>query len=176
MAITKQKKEELLSDILDKLPKSKIVILVNYSGLKTEQIFDLKDQLSAQDSNFKIIKNTLAKKACKDLKIEIDDELFQGPIALIYGFSDEVNPAKTLYQFNKLETKPEILGAIYENKFIEASTVEQLSKIPVRKILETKLVGSIFSPISGLVYTLKGNLYSLVSILSQYKDATFGSK
>ncbi len=98
MAITKQKKEELLTDLIDKLPKSKIVILVNYSGLKTEQIFNLKDNLEKQDSNFKIIKNTLAKKACKDLKIEIENDVFQGPIALVYGFSDEVSPIKTLYQ------------------------------------------------------------------------------
>jgi large subunit ribosomal protein L10 len=167
MALSREKKEKLYKDLQDKLSKSKIAILVNYSGLKTPQIFDLKDNLEKHESSFQIIKNTLARKACENLQFNLNPDIFTGTLAIAYGFSDEVETTKILHQFSKSEEKPKILGAIYEKKWIDGQLVEKIAKIPDRKTLEAQLVGTIAAPISNLVYVLQGNLSGLISILSQ---------
>ncbi len=165
----KKEKVKLVKNLSEKLSKIKIAILVNYSGLNTGQLSDLREKLEEKDAELKVIKNTLAKRACQKVDIKIEPDVFTGPVALISGFSDEVGPAKIVWKFARIEKKPEILGAIYENEFIEKDTVEKLAKIPERSVLEEQLVHQIQAPISGLVYVMKANLAGLVSILNQYQ-------
>ena len=167
MAIRKEEKIKIVDNLIEKLAKIKIAILINYSGLNTEQLFNLREKLEEKESELKVIKNNLIQKALKSAKIEIDPDIIKGPIALIFSFSNELEPTKIVYQFSKIEEKPQILGGIYKNEFIDTEMIEKLAKIPERPVLEAQLVGSIAAPISKLVYSLKGNLYSLVSILSQ---------
>ena len=165
----RKEKAKLVKDLSEKLSKIKIAILVNYSGLEADKLFDLRDRLEQKEAEFRVVKNTLAKKACEKANIKIDPEFFKGPVAIIFGFSDEVEPAKIVYKFAKIEKKPEILGAIYENESIDKDTVEKLAKIPEKSVLEAQLVGQIQAPITGLVNVLRANLTGLTSILDQYK-------
>lgn len=171
MPITRKKKTEILQDLNEKLPKSKIAILMNFSGLSMDKIIELRKGTEAHDAEFKVTKNNLLKIAVKENNLEIQEEVIQGPMAIIFGFRDEVEPAKILAKLATDEKKPEmILGAIYENKFVPAETVRALSKIPGRDILEARLVGNLNAPISNLVWSLKYNLFSLTSILKQYHN------
>ncbi len=172
MTINKTEKVKLVESLTEKLSKIKIAILVNYSGLNTEQFSDLREKLEESNAELKVIKNTLAKRACEKANLKIDSEFFKGPIAMVFGFSNEVEPAKIVWKFARIEKKPEILGAIYEDEFIEKDVVEKLAKIPERSVLEAQLVGQIQAPISGLVYVMKANLSGLVSILNQYQKQT----
>ena len=167
MAVKKEAKAKLVENLADKLSKIKIAIFVNYSGLETEKLFDLREQLETKDAEFKVVKNTLAKRACEKANLKINPDFFKGPMALVFGFSDEVDPAKIVWKFYKTEEKPEILAAIYEKEFTEKDIVEKLAQIPERPQLEAQLVGQIKAPISGLVYAMKANLNGLVSILNQ---------
>lgn len=168
MAITKQEKIKLVENLTEKLLKIKIAILINYSGLNTTQIIDLRDQLEEKNIQMKVIKNTLARRACKNNNVKIEPDILKGPVAIIFSDEDEVEPSKIISKFALLEKKPEILGAIYQNKFIDVEIIKKLAKIPEWPILVAQVVGGIKAPISGFVQVLKGNLSGLVSVLSQH--------
>jgi len=171
MAITKERKVKLLADLIEKLPKSKITILINYSGLNTEQFSQLREKLEKIDADLRVVKNNIIKLAFKKTKTAIDPEILTGPIALIFGFSEEIRPAKIIWEFSQIEKKPEILtGAIYQNEFTDSEIIKKLAKIPEINILKTQLVSNISAPISGLIFSLKANLSGIVSILNQYQQ------
>ena len=149
MALKKPEKITLINDLIDKFTSAKIIILINYSGLTCEQIINLRNQLEEKESNFKVIKNSLIKIACHQIKLEIDQDVFRGQLAMVFGFADEINPARIIYQFSKTEKKPRVIGAIYQNKYLESDLVAKLAKIPDRNTLETQLVGQISSPKIG---------------------------
>lgn len=94
MKLTRQQKEEKISQIDVQLAKSKAVLLVNFSGLKVKDERELKKRLREQGIVFEVIKNNLLKIALKKAKIEITPELLDQPIALIWSETDEVTPGK----------------------------------------------------------------------------------
>lgn len=168
--LQKKKKQQIVSDLKDRLSSIKIVILINYSGLTTKESDVLREKLETQNSQLQIVKNNLVKIAIKEANIDVDPEIFKGQIALVFSNEDEIFPAKTLAQFYQKTEKPNIIGAIYENEFITKEKVEQLAKIPDRQILLAQLVANTSSPLTGLVHVLKANLTNLVLVLNQYKN------
>ncbi len=107
--------------------------------------------------------------AFKEKKIEFDAEDLEGQLALIFGFGDEIMPAKTAYQFAEANDKLKILGGFFESKFRDAEEIITLAKIPSKQELLAKVVSSIFAPVSNFVNILQGNIRNFVYLLSIIK-------
>lgn len=168
MAKTRQQKEEMLAKISSDLASKKAVI-VDYKGLSVSEIEDLRNSLEEQGVKFSVIKNTLAKIALDEQKIEVDKEILTRPLAIAFS-DDEVAGSKGVKQFAKDHEALEVLGGIIENKFVPESTISALSLLPSREELYAKVVGSISAPLSGMVNVLAGNIRGLVSVLKQYQE------
>jgi len=143
--------------------------LIGITGLKVKDISDLRKKLKTEEGNLKVVKKTLIEKAFKENNLEFDKNKYKEEIALVLGFKDEILPAKTVYQFGLANEKLKILGGFLEGKFKEAEEIIALAQLPTKEGLLAKLVGSIASPISGLINVLQGNIKGLITVLARAK-------
>lgn len=174
MPKTKEQKRTILKQLDDKIAKAKSIIFTKYSGLTVKENEDLRLRLRQENNEYYVAKKTLFGLALKDKAIAgLDIKKLEGQIAAIFGYSDEVSPAKIVGQFKKdkdKEGKIEFVGGILENKYIGMSEVANLATLPSKQELYAKIVGSINAPVSGLVNALAGNLRNLVSVLKAIGD------
>jgi len=171
MSKSREKKEQIVQDYLKRLEKSKSVILTNFSGLKTKNLLKLKDQLSEKGINLKVVKNRLLLLALQDQGIEIPTEILDQPLALAFSSQDEIEPAKIIWQFSQENENLEILGGIFDKKFVEAEKIKVLAMLPSREELYARLVGSINAPKFRLLNVLNQNQRNFIYILKQYQKS-----
>lgn len=169
--ITKEQKKEIVNNLKDRLANIKAMIFTDYQGLKVNEIQELRRALRAKKIDYKVLKTSLIKKALDDSGIKIEESIYSRPVAIAISETDEVEPSKIVYDFNKKNEKLEILGAIVSGEFYNTGQIKALALMPSREELYAKVVGSISAPLSGLVNVLQGNLRGLVSVLKQYQES-----
>jgi large subunit ribosomal protein L10 len=168
MLLTRAQKEEKVQKMAESMEQSKAIILVNYQGLKNKEVEKLKKNLHEQGIGFQIVKNTLFKIALKKANLNIEENLLDQPVAVVWGKDDEVAPAKLTVNFGKEAEKLQIIGGVINKEFADENMIRQLAALPGREELYAKLVGTLNAPMYRLVNALQGNLRSLVTILDQY--------
>jgi len=171
MAITREKKEQIVKDLSDKLAKQKSVVFADFTGLKVKDLSDLKSNLRKENAEFKVAKKTLMGIAFKNNGIEADPESMAGEVALVMGYGDEVAPAKLLHEFAKTNQNIKILGGLLENKALASEQVVALAQLPSKQELLARLVGSVSAPTRNFVGVLQGNIRGLVQVLSQIEKS-----
>jgi large subunit ribosomal protein L10 len=177
MAITKQKKQEIIKKIKENLEIQKASVFVGFKGIKAKDLFDLREKLKKDKCLLKVMKKTLLDIVLKEKKIDELKKKFAGEIALIFGFEDEILPAKIVHQFSLKNENIKILGGIFPAQggpaagweFVEKEKILALALLPSRQELLAKVVSTINAPVAGLVNALSGNLRGLVYILSNIK-------
>ena len=169
MALNKEQKENIVEKLKQSIAKQKAMVFVAIEGLKTTELFDLRKELKQDDCLLTVVKKTLLGMAFKQSKIELDVKELKGELALVFGFGDEIRPAKIAYQFSKKNKSLKILGGFFENEVKTAEEIIILARIPSREELLAKIVSSISSPISGFINVLQGNIKGLVYVLSAIK-------
>lgn len=167
MPKTKAQKAHILKDLKDKISRSKSIVFAKFNGLSVRDSEILRRELKGQSSEYLVIKKTLLDLAFKEKATAgLNPKELDGQIAAVFGYGDEISPAKTIDKFKKeREGKIDFAGGILENKFIAAAEVAALAKLPGRIELIAQIVGSINAPVSGLVNVLSGNLRGLVNVL-----------
>jgi large subunit ribosomal protein L10 len=171
MAKTRQQKEEELQALREKFSRSKGVAFTRYMGLTVADLQDLRRKLRAEENELVVAKKSLLGIMVADGGLSKDEvNNMPGDVAVVFGFKDEVSPAKVVADFAKTHPTVEFHGGVLEGKFIDRSQVEALSKLPSRLELLAQMVGSMKSPLSGLVGVLNGNLRGFVQVLNQVKE------
>jgi large subunit ribosomal protein L10 len=167
MPKTRGQKKFILDELAKKTKDAKSIIFTKFEKLKVKENEELRRRLKEEGGEYVVVKKTLLNLALKNNSLEVDTGSFDGKVAAVFGFTDEVAPAKAVDTFRKSleEEKIFFLGGILDGKFIPAETVESLAKLPGKKELLAKLVGSLNSPVSGFVNVLAGNLRGLVVCL-----------
>lgn len=166
---TKAFKQEKIEDIRKTAQKAKVAIVSDYRGLTVEEITDLRRKLQAEKGDYVVLKNTLAKIAFKDTVLEGVEEYLKGPTAIAFGFEDQVSPAKVLTKFIKDKKKTEIRGGILDGKLLNPDEVKDLSNLPSKEELYAKILGSLNSPASGIVYSINAVMSSLVRAIDEVR-------
>ena len=169
MALTKEKKQKIIKDLKEKITKQKVIIFVDFKGLKVRDLFDLRKKLKKVDSQFLVAKKTLMGIVFKEKKMEIGSEKFEGQPAIIFGFQNEMSPLKAAFQFSQENKNLKILGGYFEGKFREAIDIITLAQLPSREELLARLIGGISAPISSFINVLQGNIKGLIYALSAIK-------
>jgi len=171
MALAKEQKQRVISDLKDKIGKQKSIVFVDFSKVNSKDIFALRRKLKTAGCVLKIAKKTLLGIAFgKDNALwKKAKESIPSQLAVVFGIKDEIAPAKITEQFTKESENIKILGGIFESRFIDKAEVIVLSKIPSKEELLAKLVGSIFAPVSGFVNVLQGNIKGLITVLAKAK-------
>jgi len=169
MALTKEQKENILKKLNKNIANQKTMVFVSVKGLKASELFVLRNQLKESDCLLSVVKKTLLSIAFKKNKVEVDEKSLEGQVALVFGFKDEIMPAKTVYQFSLKNENLRILAGFFQDKFINKEEVIILAKTPSREELLVRIIGSIKAPMSGLANVLQGNIKGLVYVLTQIK-------
>lgn len=169
MALKREQKKNILKKLKEKIDDQKAMVFIAIKGLKAKDVFDLREALKKSNSLLMVAKKTLLGIAFKNKKLKINKKKLEGEVGLVVGFGDEISPARIAYQFAQKNENLKILGGIFENKFIEKERVIDLAMLPSKEELYAKVVGTINAPLANFVGVLRGNIRSLVYILSNIK-------
>ncbi len=167
---TKAFKSEKIDAIKAKLEKAQVAIVTEFNGLSVEEITNLRRALQKEGGDYMVTKNTLAKIAVKGTDFEVLADSFKGPIALAFGFEDQVSPAKAVAKFIKDTKKGVILGAAMDGKLLSAAETEALAKLPSKEELIAKILGSINSPASGIANSVNAVMAQLTRAMAAVRD------
>jgi len=167
---TKAFKENKISQMKEKVDKAQVAIVTEYKGYTVEEITKLRRALQKEDGDYMVTKNTLAKLAVKDTPYEILTDSFKGPIAIAFGYGDQVAPAKALSNFIKDTKKGEILAAAMDGKLMSAAEAKALANLPSKAEIYAKMLGCINSPASGIVGGINGVMSALVRAVAAVRD------
>lgn len=173
MAKTKEQKQEILSSLEDKISRSKSIVFTSFDTLTVSENEELRQNLRKEGGEYYVAKKTLLERAFADKKVEdLNIKDFQGKIATIFSYDDEVISAKILADFKKShEEKIQFVGGVLENKYLSPEQVFNLSQLPSKEELYAKVVGSLNAPISGFANCLAGSLRKLLYALNAVKEA-----
>jgi large subunit ribosomal protein L10 len=164
------KKEATIEELRERIASAKNLFFTNYAGLTVEQITKLRSELRKDGSTYGVVKNTLFKRAVsEDLAAQLD-AILAGPTGVVFAGDDPVAPAKAIKTFSDQTKQVDVKAAFIEGKLVDAAQVQALAALPSKQELLAKLVGSLSSPMRGLVYVLSGNQSGLVRALNAIRE------
>jgi large subunit ribosomal protein L10 len=164
-------KVEQVELITDKLRRAKVAVLTDYRGLTVRQLQDLRGRLRSQDVEYRVVKNTLARRAAVEAGHPDFQEALKGPVAIAFGYTDISAPARLLGEFTRqTRIRVEIVGGLVEGRVMGPEQVRQTADLPSREALIAQLLGTLQSPVSQLVATIQAPVQQLVGLLEAYKD------
>jgi len=165
LAISKEKKREIVADYEQRMSDSQALILTDYRGLSVADLTRLRRQLRDSDGRFQIVKNTLFERALQAAGLAVPAEQMEGPIAIGYCLTEVPPVAKVLVDFAQNTNALQIKGAVLGASFLDTEGVRSLAALPPREILLGQLVGAIQGPMRSLVSTLNAPMRDLAQVL-----------
>ncbi len=150
----KNEKQEVINELHEKFSRAKVAILTGYSGINVEQITDLRAKLRQSKIEYRVVKNTLARKAAEGTGISPLMDHFVGPVGIALGYDDVVAPAKVLAEFSKAQSKLELKVGVLDGKLLRQTDIRALASLPSLNSLRGKIVGLLQAPASRIVGVL----------------------
>ena len=162
----KEQKAEQVELIADKLKRAKVAVLTDYRGLTVSQIQDLRGRLRAGDVEYRVIKNTLARRAAEAAGHPALQSELKGPVAIAFGYDDLGAPAKLINEFVRAtRLKLEVVGGLVEGKVFSPAQVKSLADLPSREVLLSRLLGAMQAPLGNLASVLQAPITKLARTL-----------
>ncbi len=169
-----QEKAQVIDELAEQLSKAKLAILTDYRGLSVTGLQTLRATLRPLNADFRVAKNTLTRIAAEKAGIEGLLPMLDGPLALVLAYDDVVAPSKAIADFARTSRILTIKGGVLDNQIVSAAGIEELATLPSRDELLSKLLGTLNSPIQGLVTVLSGPSRSFVQVLNAYAEKQGG--
>ena len=163
------KKETAVQELRDRLAGSENLFFTDYAGLTVEEITKLRGELRKDGNTYSVVKNTLFRIAAGDVAAQLE-QILAGPTGIVFAGSDPIAPAKALKAFSDGVKKIAVKAAYIDGRVVSSAQVDALALLPSKHELVAKLVGSLASPLRGLVTVLSGNLSGLARALAAVRD------
>ncbi len=148
-------KQPVVQEISSAIDGAQSVVLVDHRGLTVQQDTELRKQLREAGVTYKVYKNTMMNFAFKGTDCEGLSDLLNGPSALAVSKDDATAPARILCEFAKKAEKLEIKGGVVEGKVLDVDALKEVSQVPSRDVLLSRLLGSFQSPIASFARVIK---------------------
>jgi large subunit ribosomal protein L10 len=173
--MARPEKVEQVELLTEKLKSARVAVLTDYRGLTVTQLQELRARLRAQAIEYRVVKNTLARRAAVDAGHEPFQDLLKGPVGIAFGYAEPGVPAKVLGEFTRqTRLRVEIVGGLVEGRVMNGEQVRQTADLPSRDVLIAQLLGTLQSPVSQLVATIQAPVQQLIGLLEAYKDKLEG--
>ena len=169
MALTKDKKHEVVSEVSELLNASKMTVIAKYQGTTVKAMQDFRRQARDSGTTIKVVKNRLVKQAISQSKSfkDIDTGVLEGMLLYAFNAEDEVAPAQVIASFSKLHPSLEFVGAISsEGRFLNADEVKALAALPNKSQLIAIVLATLTAPVNDALNGLSGNLHNLLDGLA----------
>ena len=165
MALTKDKKNEVVKEVSDLLSNSKMTVVAAYQGTPVKALQQLRRDGRENGTQMKVVKNRLVIKALQgtDTFKDVDTSTLNGMLLYAFNSEDEVAPAQVLANFAKTQPTIQFVGAFSaEGKFLSAEEVTGLATLPSKDELIAQVVATLLSPVNNITNGLSGNLHALL--------------
>lgn len=155
MAISKQKKEQIIDKLGGALKSAKALVFVNFKNLSVGNTTEMRKSLKDEGVSYTVAKKTLTKRVLDDQNYEGEMPALEGELALAWSDSDLTAPARGVWNFGKKFPETlKILGGVFEGKYMNASEMQEIATIPGIPVLRGKFVNIINSPIQRVAIAL----------------------
>jgi large subunit ribosomal protein L10 len=168
LAISKERKQELVSEYQELATSNKGMILTSFSGLSVKETEELRRQIREAGGKFRIVKNTLAKMAFEKAGLELPEGALEGTTAIGFGEENIADLAKAIADVAQGSDLMQIKGGLIEGLVFDAQQIHRLANLPPLPILRARLLGLIQTPAGRIAGALSGSVRQVVSVLSAY--------
>jgi large subunit ribosomal protein L10 len=162
----REKKVQIIDDLKDLIARSNIGILTDYRGLSASEMNVLRRRLDGLGVDYRVVKNTLARFAVKKAGRDELTDLFEGPVAIAFGYGEVTELARSLDEYIRTsKTSLSIKGGFLSDRLLTSEEVTVLSKLPSREILLGKVLGGMQAPTMALLACLTAPMRGMVGVL-----------
>lgn len=165
MAISREKKEKIVSDLVEEFSRSQALIMTDYRGLNVGEMRTLRNRLREESCGYHVVKNSLVKLAMEKVGLPFEETLFAGPTAIGFCYEDAVTPAKALVDYAQESQTLSIRGGLIGNQVMSEGEVISLSQLPSRDELLAQAIAQLQAPLVGLMNVLSDSLRALIYLL-----------
>jgi large subunit ribosomal protein L10 len=166
----KEQKAEQVEVLTEKLRTAKVALLTDYRGLTVTQLQELRGKLRTGDVEYRVVKNTLARRAAEAAGVAALQAELEGPVAIAFGYDDLSLPSRLINEFVRTtRLKLEVKGGLVEGRVFTPDQVKQLADLPSKATLIAQLMGTMQSPVGQLVGIMQTPVQQLIGVLNAYK-------
>jgi large subunit ribosomal protein L10 len=172
--VQKSEKEEMIKELHDKFARTKSAVVAEFSKLDVETVTKLRRKFREGKVEYKVIKNTLARRAAEGTSVSAISDDFTGPVALCISYDDMVAPAKILTEFIKDLETIKVRSAVVDGRRVDANGVKALAKLPGLNELRAQILGMLNQPASKLARTIAAPGTQLARVFQAHADKAQG--
>ena len=151
-------KEQILQDTNERIQTVRGIYLADFSGMSVEKLSLLRSKCREQKVQFRVIKNTLLKRAFNARGIVELDPYLEGPTGLVFSPDNEMAPAKILSDFAREHEKPRIKAAVVDGQLFDGKAIATLAMLPSREVLMSQLLGTVIAPMTTVLAVIAATL------------------
>ena len=170
MALTRQRKDEILATYTDWLTRSQSVILLEYTGARMKDMDSIRAKVRESGGEFHVVKNTLLKRALKAQGMALPDEALLKSSAMTFAYSDPAATAKALSDATKGMTFVKVKAGFMAGQLLNAAQVKALAELPPLPVMRARLLGTLQAPAGQLVRTIAEPARSLAAVFRAYSE------
>jgi len=168
---TRAQKEAQCQELHEKFSRATVAILTRFDGMTDDELKKLRRELRSAGGEFRVVKNTVAKRAAEGTTIAVAAAAFEGPVALTLGYKDPVLPARVLKAFTAKNDKLRIRAGVVEGRACDPAQVVAIASLPSREVLLGQLVNRLNAPVAQLAQVLQALPASLARAVSAVSAA-----
>ncbi|HDH11989.1 MAG TPA: 50S ribosomal protein L10 [Nitrospirae bacterium] len=168
--LKKEEKIKVVSELQGKFERAKGVVFTDYRGLNVEEITELRNNLRSAALDYRVVKNTLAKRAAEGTPVNDAADIFSGPVGIAIGYDDPVLLVKKVLEFSKSNKKLGIRGGVIEGGVCSPEQIRTISELPPREVQLSMLVGAMQAPLSKFAGLLNSTLSQFIYALEALKN------